>query len=79
MDNLQKLLDERWPLNQDLSNTDLGTLEMFRQHFTEGYNARIAEEKELPTLEPILLDGLIASIDTLERLKKEFKTEKDGN
>lgn len=44
---LQKLLDEKWPLHQDLSNVDRGTLEMFRQHFTEGYNARISEENTL--------------------------------
>lgn len=78
MDNLQKLLDERWPLTDDLGNYDIQKNKEQRELFTEGYNegytAWMIEVKELPTLEPIPQVELQASLDTLERLKNEFKT-----
>lgn len=43
MSQLQKLLDERWPLNADLSDTDRSTMEMFRRIFTEGWNVALDE------------------------------------
>jgi dsDNA-specific endonuclease/ATPase MutS2 len=42
---LQQLLDEKWPMSDVHSNTDKGTYEMFRQIFTEGYNAAKEEAK----------------------------------
>lgn len=46
MDRLQQLLDERWPLNNNLASGDFINRTAIRGAFTEGYNARIAEEKE---------------------------------
>ena len=46
MSQLQKLLDEKWRLDGDLSDTDRSTLEMFRRIFTEGYNAAMEAAKD---------------------------------
>lgn len=44
MSHLQKLLDERWPIREDATMADKLTLDSFRMIFTEGYNARVAQE-----------------------------------
>lgn len=46
MNKLQKLLDERWPLTRGLHPLLIDERIKFRTLFTEGYNARIAEEKQ---------------------------------
>lgn len=48
MDRLQQLLDERWPIsNPALRPTTRNGRARMRKIFTEGYNARIAEEKSI--------------------------------
>ena len=59
---LQQLLDERWPLNISLSYTEKIDRIGKRSLFTEGYNARIAEEKEVRKLQK----------ETLEILKRDY-------
>ncbi len=80
MDKLTQLLDEKMDnIILDIPREGSGSFtwseikEVAKMAFSEGYNARIAEEKELPTLEPIPYVELQASLDTLERLKNEFK------
>lgn len=46
MDKLTQLLEERWPINSRTPAFNKTLLEEQRKLFTEGYNARIAEEKE---------------------------------
>lgn len=46
MDNLQRLLDEKWPMKEYISDSDHDTMAMFRKIFTEGYNAGYAELQE---------------------------------
>ena len=49
-DKLQELLDERWPLENNQSESDR-LYKMKRQAFTEGYNAAVAQIRiENPTL-----------------------------
>lgn len=44
MNKLTQLLDESYPLNGDVPSKDKTILQLLRNAFTEGYNARIAEE-----------------------------------
>lgn len=61
MNNLQKLLDERWPIREDATMADKLTLGSFRMIFSEGYNAAIKEiggfgaKKENRSLSPFSL------------------------
>lgn len=50
MSQLQKLLDEKWPLHGDLSDIDRWSIEMYRRIFTEGYNAAIQWIEPVPYL-----------------------------
>lgn len=44
MNNLQKILDEKYPIEGENWITRKAH-ELYRKYFSEGYNARIAEEK----------------------------------
>ena len=45
MSQLQKLLDEKWPLSTADSVKDKNTMILYRNLFTEGYNAAIEAAK----------------------------------
>jgi len=60
MSKLQQLLDERWPLTEDISWAKSAQWEFYRDIFSQGYNSRIAEEKEQSESEDTLYRNMRA-------------------
>lgn len=77
MDKLTQLLDERWPLADDLTKYEIDIHNFYRSIFTEGYNARREEEPaELADYKIKLANAfnqLIDRVSQIEALQKDVQ------